>query len=209
MSAGEFVQGYKWTDADVREGGEELRDVALHWLDCYYCGEFEPLVKIRQHLAAGKTITVVMIRTILNCMRGDSHGADMLEAYSKVETNGIPSRRRDHLRVVPDPPVPARKAMVQLKHHWNKRYLVGATKQAKNAHIIRGSKSYFQWCLYPEPHYSASVHTWCQFYKSTDTWLKNGVTEFRFTGIMIDDPEDYGFGLCMTCIRNLASAEEE
>jgi hypothetical protein len=205
-----WLGDYRWTDTDVREGGDELKDLATGWLHNYQ-GDFEPLLRIKEYYTSHQNITVVQARTVLNCMRGDTEGFTLLKLYGDFnpEKQAKRERRRpDHLRVVPEP---SRKYPYELKHTWKKRYLISASKNAKVGHIIRPKHSTFKY--YPSQEgvegsspYHAWVSTWCSFHIVTSFGPNHGSNRYPggFGGFMVDDPEEYGYGLCMSCIKNFA-----
>lgn len=207
-----FLGDYRWTDTDVREGGDELKGLVVIWLEAYQ-GDFEPLVKIKEYYTSHRNLTVVHQRTVLNCMRGDTWGFDLLTKYTNIasaeSSHFSQTKRRDHLRVVPDEPV--RRMPYDLKHTWKKRYLISASKIAKVGHIIRPKHSSFKY--YPSQEgvkgsspYHAWVATWCSFHIVTNFGPNHGGNRYPtgFAGFMVDDPEEYGYRLCMKCIHEFS-----
>lgn len=59
----------KYTDRDVRESAE-LVEAAYEYLESY-AGEFEFLIDCRMRVAQGESLSVGMVRGVLNCMRVD------------------------------------------------------------------------------------------------------------------------------------------
>lgn len=63
---------HRYSDRDVREN-PDLRELAIDYIN-KYGGSFNPLLRIKLHLARGGSVdglNTVQIRTILNCMRHD------------------------------------------------------------------------------------------------------------------------------------------
>lgn len=85
----------KYTDRDVREGGEELYQKVVNFLERYE-GEFTFLIDCKMRLAQGMDLHVGMVRGVLNCMRVDPRETDLPEPIlptADAEVIEMPKRK--------------------------------------------------------------------------------------------------------------------
>lgn len=89
----------KYTDRDVRDNLTEAIETVTDYLESY-TGEFEYLVDCKMRLAHGMTLSVGMMRGVLNCMRNDPRVKDTLpeplpeQPAEVVSINRASSRQR-------------------------------------------------------------------------------------------------------------------
>jgi len=75
---------YKYTDRDVREGGEQLYQRVEDYLT-YYEGEFAFLIDCKMRLAQGQGLHIGMVRGVLNCMRVDPRVRNLPDPMGPTE----------------------------------------------------------------------------------------------------------------------------
>jgi hypothetical protein len=74
----------KYTDRDVREN-DELTEAAYEYIE-QYTGEFAFIIDCKMRVASGESLTVGMVRGILNCMRVDPRVRNMPTPLPPDET---------------------------------------------------------------------------------------------------------------------------
>lgn len=144
----------RWSDHHVR-GRTDLLDLARTYLEGY-TGSFYFLQECKQRVDRGESLSVPLVRGVLNCMAGDPavHNMPVPESRSfdagarMVSVNGGGMR----VQFSDMPPemfekevfVPARK-QVRLKTRWRKTYGISKATNARLIHTVAQKSSALTW----------------------------------------------------------------
>jgi hypothetical protein len=172
----------KYTDTDVRSD-ENLRAIATQFAQGYN-GDFEFLVSAKEVAIVTDDLPITMARGVLNCMRGDARGHQLLpppkptwgsDSEEEPIQQSMPYPRRWKKAEVVELPIPRR--VRELKVHWNKIYVLSTHKQGKVAHLLWPERSKLTY--YPngwratDDIYHAWLHLHCGNHMDTRFLLTN------------------------------------
>jgi len=165
----------KYTDRDIRDNPKLISLAEGYLLD--YTGEFDYLLGCRELVEGGERLPIPLARGVLNCMRLDPKGFQVLQDYVEDFTDAHGKTWREARNfTAPEPlgPTPAqativraprlqivrsRPAYVPLKTRWKKTYVLSTWQRAKVAHLIKQT-SRIVWMPYTGK-YVWDLKVWC------------------------------------------------
>jgi hypothetical protein len=154
----------RYTDRDVRES-ENLYLLAVRFLKAYR-GDFEFLVRARNHLDDTGALPIATARGVLNCMRSDPMAAMLLpQTPTGRYLDDVPHsgsgddfyHRRQaangHKR---------RPAHIDLPSKWHVMYVLSTWPTAQVYHVLRPELSHIRW--YPhQSQFGYDIQLWCGY----------------------------------------------
>ena len=147
----------RYTDRDVRES-EHLYLLAVRFLKAYR-GDFEFLVRARNHLDDTGALPIATARGVLNCMRSDPMGAMLLPQTptgrypDDVPHSGPQPQNNGHKR---------RPSHIDLKSTWHVMYVLSTWPTAQVYHVLRPELSHIRW--YPhQSQFGYDIQLWCGY----------------------------------------------
>lgn len=118
----------RYEDRHVREDAS-LADVAEAYVQAY-AGDFIFLRDCRDRLAAGMTLTVAQVRSVLNCMRSDPRAGVLPVPDRPADVISIADRRRRRPTARPRP------RYVDLPVRWRLTHGASTHRAARTVHAV-------------------------------------------------------------------------
>jgi len=153
----------KYTDEDVRRS-EQLYLTAIEFLKLYQ-GDWDFLVKAKNHLTRHGELPVPAARAVLNAMRSNPEGSMMLPATPTGRLEGDNPHAVDldyyHRRQLANGHM-TRPAHIDLPSKWHVQYALSTWPTAQVFHVLRPELSHIRW--YPHTgKFGYDICLWCQY----------------------------------------------
>jgi hypothetical protein len=179
----------KYTDEDVRSS-ESLYQTAVDFLKAYL-GDWDFLVRAKNHLAHHGELPVPTARAVLNSMRSNPEGAMLLPQTPTGRYEGDMRHReerpRDRFK---------RPSHIDLPSVWHVKYVLSTWPTAQVYHVLRPEFSHIRW--YPHTlQFGYEIVVVCGYPLG---WSYNS------TYIMTND--QMGRRICKGCKRRLEEEDE-
>lgn len=134
------VAEYRFTDRQVR-GSSLLQQAAEEFLHLYK-GDFEFLRNAKIYLDGAGYLPTAMARGVLNCMRTDPQGQELLRAIGEVFHLAPEPVREGRVIRLPRPPY------IDLPCVWRYDYIMSLHKLASVVHILDKERSTIRYYPY-------------------------------------------------------------
>jgi hypothetical protein len=140
----------KYQDQHVRDNLVMAVSVATAYLQ-NYTGDFHVLIELRDRITRGHDLTVVQVRTVLNCMRNDPRIGDLPIPLTPYDARSYAlSRQSDNVidftsRRPRRSAQPQRPFSIRLPTSWNRTHGITHHIRSARIHVLDTEKSFIEY----------------------------------------------------------------